>query len=81
MIKKNEPLKMTYMKALESYKKRDYKSAETFCYKILSIDSYHFESIMMLANIAGAHKKFNEAQDLLLKAIELQPKNTTHIHN
>ena len=81
MIKKNEPLKMTYMKALESYKKRDYKSAETFCYKILSIDSYHFESIMMLANIAGAHKKFNEAQDLLLKAIEIQPKNTTAIHN
>ena len=27
MNKKNEPLKMTYMRALESYKKQDYKNA------------------------------------------------------
>ncbi len=47
MNKKNEPLKMTYMRALESYKKQDYKSAETYCYKILSINSYHFDSILM----------------------------------
>ena len=34
MEKKSEPLKMTFMRALESYKKQDYKNAETFCYKI-----------------------------------------------
>ena len=81
MNKKNEPLKMTYMRALESYKKQDYKNAETFCYKILSIDSYHFDSIMMLASIEGSRKNFDQAKELLLKALEIQPKNTSAIHN
>jgi len=81
MNKKNEPLKMTYMRALESYKKLDYKSAEDFCYKILSINSYHFDSIMMLASIAGAKKNLDQAKELLIKAIEIQPKNKTAIHN
>ena len=81
MNKKNEPLKMTYMRALESYKKKDYKNAETYCYKILSIDSYHFDSILMLTNIAGINKNFDQAKELLIKAIEIQPKNVTAIHN
>ena len=81
MDKKNEPLKMTYMRALESYKKQDYKSAETFCYKILSIDAYHLDSILMLASIAGGNKDYDQAKELLIKAIEIQPKNTTAIHN
>jgi len=81
MNKKNEPLKMTYMRALESYKKQDYKSAETFCYKILSIDAYHLESILMLASIAGGNKDYEQAKELLSKAIEIEPKNTTAIHN
>lgn len=81
MDKKNEPLKMTYMKALESYKKQDYKNAETYCYKILSIDSYHIDSILMLASIAGSNKNFDQAKELLIKATEIQPKNTTAIHN
>ena len=81
MNKKNEPLKMTYMRALESYKKQDYKSAETYCYKILSIDAYHIETILMLASIAGGNKNYEQAKELLNKAIEIQPKNTTAIHN
>ena len=81
MNKKNEPLKMTFIRALESYKNQDYKSAETYCYKILSIDAYHFDSILMLANISGANKNYDQAKELLLKAIEIQPKNTTAIHN
>ena len=81
MNKKNEPLKMTYMRALESYKKQDYKNAETYCYKILSIDAYHIESILMLASIAGGKKDYDQAKELLTKAIEIQPKNTTAIHN
>ena len=81
MNKKNEPLKMTYMRALESYKKQDYKSAETYCYKILSINAYHIESILMLASIAGSNKNYDQAKELLTKAINIQPKNTTAIHN
>ncbi len=81
MNKKNEPLKMTYMRALENYKKRDYKNAATYCYKILSIDSYHLDSILMLASIAGSNKDYDQAKELLVKAIEIQPKNTTAIHN
>ena len=81
MNKKNEPLKMTYMRALECYKKQDYKNAETYCYKILSIDAYHFDSIFMLASIAGSNKNFNEAKELLIKANEIRPKNTLAIHN
>ena len=81
MNKKNETLKSTYLRALESYKKQDYKNAESYCYKILSIDSYHFDSIMMLANIAGANKNLDQAKELLTKAMEIQPKNTSAIHN
>jgi len=61
MNKKNEPLKMTYMRALESYKKQDYKNAETYCYKILSIDSYHFDSILMLSRISAINKNLDQA--------------------
>jgi len=81
MNKKNESLKMTYMRALESYKKQDYNNAETYCYKILSIDSYHFDSILMLASIAGSKKNYDQAKELLIKANEIQSKNTTAIHN
>ena len=81
MNKKNEPLKMTFMSALESYKKLDYNNAEAYCYKILSIDSYHFDSIMMLASIAGAKRNLEQAKELLIKATEIQPKNTSAIHN
>ena len=81
MNKKNEPLKMTYMRALESYKKQDYKNAETYCYKILSIDSYHLDSILMLSRISVINKNLDQAKELLVKAVEIQPKNTTAIHN
>jgi len=81
MNKKNEPLKMTYMRALESYKKQDYKNAETYCYKILSIDSYHLDSILMLSRISVINKNLDQAKELLIKAVEIQPKNTTAIHN
>jgi len=81
MNKKNEPLKMTYMRALESYKKQDYKNAETYCYKILSIDSYHFDSMLMLSRISIINKNLDQAKELLIKAVEIQPKNITAIHN
>ena len=81
MNKKNEPLQMTYMRALENYKKKNYKNAEDYCYKILSIDSYHFDSILMLARIAAINKNLDQAKELLIKAVEIQPKNITAIHN
>ena len=81
MNKKNEPLKITYMRALENYKKKNYKNAEDYCYKILSIDSYHFDSILMLSRIAAINKNLDQVKELLIKAVEIQPKNTTAIHN
>ena len=35
----------------------------------------------MLASIAGVNKNFDQAKELLMKAAEIQPKNTTVIHN
>ena len=66
MNKKNEPLKVTFMKALDYYKKKDYENAENYCYKILNINSYHFDSILMLASIAGINKNLDQAKELLI---------------
>ena len=49
---------------------------ETFCYKILSIDPNHFDSLSMLASISAINRNFDKAKELLLKANEIQPKNT-----
>jgi len=81
MNKKNQSLRMTFVKALENYKKKNYKSAQDYCYKILSVDSYHFDSILMLASIAGINQNLDQAKELLVKAVEIQPKNITAIHN
>ena len=81
MNKKNETLKTTFLSALEYYKKKDFKNAELYCYKILSIDPYNFDSLSLLASISAFSKNFNKAIELLNKAIEVQPKNKTAIHN
>ena len=81
MNKNSETLKETFLKALESYKKRDFKNAEVYCYKILSIDSNHFESMSLLANMAAINRNFNKAIEILNKIIELQPNNIIAIHN
>ena len=37
MSKKGQTLKESFLKALEEYKKKKFKSAEIYCYKILNI--------------------------------------------
>ena len=69
MSKKNETLKETFFEALESYKKKDFKNAQTLCYKILSIDAYHFESISLLATLSAMQGNFSESIDFLKKAL------------
>jgi len=81
MNNKNKTLKATFVSALENYKKKDYKNAEIYCYKILSIDANHFDSIAMLATIAALNRDFEKAIEMLNKAIEIQPQNQATIHN
>ena len=51
MNKNNRSLKTIFTEALEHYRKRDLKTAEIVCYKILSIDSNHFDSVSLLSNL------------------------------
>ena len=71
-----QTLKQTFEKAVENYKKKEFKAAEIICYKILNIDPNHFDSIILLANMSALGGNYKNAKDLLLKATELQPKNT-----
>ena len=67
MKKNNESLKDTFLKVVESYKKKDFKSAEANCYKILSINPYHLDSLLMLATISALKSNYNEAIKFLNK--------------
>ena len=58
MDKNIQSLKTFFTEALEHYKKKDFKTTEVFCYKILSIDSNHFDSISLLANIFAIKRNF-----------------------
>jgi len=81
MNKNEQTLKSIFLKAVENYKKKDFKNAEIFCYKILSIDPNHFDSLSMLATISAINRNFNNAKELLQKAVKIEPKNITAIHN
>ena len=81
MNKKNKTLKEIFVMAVEKYKKQDFKNAEIYCYKILSIDSNHFDSLSMLANISAINRNFENAKKLLEKAIKIEPKSINTIHN
>ena len=81
MSKNKKTLKDDFTEALESYKKRDFKNAEMICHKILSIDSNHLNSNLLLATIYAAHKDFIKAKDFLHEAIKIEPKNLSAITN
>jgi len=81
MNKKNLSLKEIFVEAYKSYKKKDLKTAENHCYKILSIDPYHFDSTFLLATISAMNNNFEKAKHLLLKAIEIDPKNVNALSN
>ena len=77
MDKNIQSLKTFFTEALERYKKKDFKTTEVFCYKILSIDRNHFDSLSLLANIFAINRNFDKAKEFLEKAIRIEPKNLT----
>jgi len=81
MKKKNKTLKEIFAEAYENYKQEDFKNAENFCYKILSIDTNHFDSILLLATISAKNNNFDKAKKLLHQAIEIQPNNVSALQN
>ena len=81
MNKKNESLKTIYKTAVEYFQKKDLKTAEIYCLKILSINSSHFNSISMLATIEAIKGNFEKAKELLTKGIEIEPNNVVAILN
>ena len=81
MNKNNKTYKEIFIEAFENYKKKNFKKSEALCYKILSIDANHFDSIMLLSNISAISKNFHKAKELLHKAIEIRPDNVTALNN
>ena len=80
-MKKRESLKQIFEEALNNYKKKDYKNAENYCYKILNIDPNHFDSISLLATISAINSNFKKAKELILKAVEIEPNNVVALNN
>ena len=74
-------LKDTFIKALQSYKKRNFEIAQTLCNKILSIDPDHFDSLLLLANIFALNSNYSGAKELLSKANEIKPNNLGVLNN
>ena len=58
MDKKKNSLKEIFAEALECYKKKDFKTAEIYCYKILSINPNHFDSLSLLSNLFAINKEY-----------------------
>ena len=81
MDKKKKSLKAIFAETLEYYKKKDFKTTEIYCYKILSINPNHFDSLSLLANIFAVSRNFNKSKEFLEKAIKIQPENTTILNN
>ena len=81
MKKNGHSLKATFQEALENYTKKDLKASEILCYKILSIDPNHFDSINLLSNIFAINRNFEKAKDLLIKANKIQPNNKSVLNN
>jgi tetratricopeptide (TPR) repeat protein len=81
-MKKNNPtLKDIFRTAYENYRKGDLKTAETLCYKILSIDPNYLEIKILLASISAKEKNYIRAKQLLNEAIDIEPNNVTILNN
>ena len=81
MNRNSTTLKETFETARQNYSERNFKTAETLCYKILSIDHNHFESKALLADIFSKTGDFNKAKKLLNEAIDIQPNNVSILNN
>jgi len=81
MEKNNLSLKETFLMALDSYKKKKFLVAENLCNKILSIDTDHFDAIVLLSNMLAMNGNFVKAKDFLIKAEFIQPNNLSILNN
>ena len=81
MDNKKQSLKTIFSEALEYYGKKDYKTAEVYCYKILTINPNHFDSLSLLSNIFAVVRNFKKSKEFLEKAIKIEPENTTILNN
>ena len=67
MKEKKQTLKETFVEAFKSYKEKDYNKAEIYCYKIISIDPYHIDSLFLLATISAINTSYSKAKTFLDK--------------
>jgi len=81
MNKNTQSLKEIFLSATASYKKKDFKNAEILCFKVLSIDSNHFDTIYLLATLNAIKRDFKKAKELMMKAVTIQPKNKAALNN
>ncbi len=81
MKNRSKTLKEIFVEAFTYYRKNKLKNAEMLCYKILSIDENHFDSISLLATISATNGNYMNAEELMKKAVELQPDNTSALNN
>ena len=79
--KSNLTIKENFLIALENYKKKNFLVAENICNKILSIDSHHFDSLVLLSNISAINNNYNKAKELLTKANKIKPNNLSVLNN
>ena len=54
MNKNKLSLQKIFIDAVGHYKKKDFKTTELLCYKILSINRDHFDSLSLLSNLFAA---------------------------
>ncbi len=81
-MKKNSlTLRETFEVALKNYKEKNFSNTEAICKKILSIDSNHFDSLILFANICAINRNYIKAKELLNRANEIQPNNLTILNN
>ena len=81
MKQKNLTLKETFEIALQHYKKKDVKTAEALCNKILSIDQHHVNSTLLLATISAMNLEYKNAKKLLNKVADIEPNNLGVLNN
>jgi len=81
MKKNNLTLKETFANALENYRKGNFLISENLCNKILSIDSHHFDSLVLLSNIFAINRNFSKAKELLIRANDIKPNNLSILTN
>ena len=76
MNKKNQTLKDIYVEALSNYKNENFKNTELLCYKILSIDPNHVDSIALLAAVFAMNRNFVKAKEFrAISQMQLQQKD------